>query len=114
MSESKVNYCDDNEFKCIRRIACKLGLSMPESDYEILNLSQYRRIEQAIDSMFKSNNNLVGIATKHATRADELYEALETVLLCLEGKTEFSPDEISTEGVREVLDKSKIKEENKQ
>lgn len=57
------------------------------------------------------NERLTAIATKHATRADELYEALETVILVLEGKTEFHPDEISTESVRSVLDKSRIEAE---
>lgn len=73
------------------------------------------RYVKMAENQFKKKNEeierLTAIATKQATRADELYETLETVLLVLEGKTEFNPDEISTEGVREVLEKSRIEAE---
>ena len=45
-------FANDNEFKCLRRMASNLGLSMPVSDGDILNLTQLRRIERAISSAF--------------------------------------------------------------
>lgn len=74
-------------------------------------IGQQEADNMCIEKLKKENQRLTAIATKHATRADELYGALETVLLVLEGKTEFNPDEISTEGMREVLDKSRIEVE---
>lgn len=39
--------------------------------------------------------------------APEMYETLETIALVLEGRTVFSPDEISSEGIREILAKAR-------
>lgn len=38
----------DDEFKCVRRIAAELGLSMPESDEDLLTYSTFRQIERAL------------------------------------------------------------------
>lgn len=132
MSELKIKYKDDNEFKCVRRIACKLGLSMPDSDDDILNLSQFRRIDRAINAEFESMKLLTVIATKHATRADELYEALEKIMPAVKQYIEYEHDgdpwtedarsmgemdlnELDKEGVIEelfsILDKSRIEAE---
>lgn len=78
MSELKIKYQDDSEFKCIRRIACKLGLAMPESDDEILNLSQFRRIERAINSEFEQLTSLANENERLRSERDELHKALES------------------------------------
>lgn len=74
-------------------------------------INNHDSLVEEVERLRGDNQRLTAIATKHATRADELYGTLETVLLVLEGKTEFHPDEISIESVRSVLDKSRIEAE---
>jgi hypothetical protein len=50
---SKVNFNEDNCFKCMRRILSKLGISAPASNEDILTLSQLRRIEHGIIMAFE-------------------------------------------------------------
>jgi hypothetical protein len=52
------------------------------------------------DKNFKANAHLI-------VAAPDMYETLNTIALVLEGKTEFSPDEISPEGIREALAKAR-------
>lgn len=54
MSDIKIS--DDSEFKCLRRISCLLGLSMPESDEDFMTLSTLRFIERGLKSAFKEEN----------------------------------------------------------
>ena len=64
----------------------------------------------------REHDNLVELTTKHATRADELYEALEMCIEALERSydaTEWPADGSSQQKVtaaqcREVLDRAKI------
>lgn len=79
MSEIKIKCQDDSEFKCIRRIACKLGLAIPESDDEVLNLSQFRRIERAINSEFEQLTSLANENERLRSERDELCEVLECI-----------------------------------
>lgn len=79
MSKTKVKYSEDSEFKCIRRIATKLGLSMPESDDEVINLTQYRRIERAINKEFELLPKLKTVTSEHATYRDKYYDLLVNI-----------------------------------
>lgn len=62
----KVKYNDDSEFDCVRRIASKLGLSMPESDYDSISLTQLRRIERAINASFCDMSELNTLRQQNA------------------------------------------------
>jgi hypothetical protein len=55
---SRVKYKSDTEFECVRRIASKLGLAMPESDYDVVSLRQFRRVEKAINTLFQDFGDL--------------------------------------------------------
>lgn len=69
-----------------------------------------------IHGLQEENQRLTAIATKHATRADELYEALEMCIEALERSydaTEWPADgssqqEVTAAQCREVLDRAKI------
>lgn len=74
------------------------------------------------ENQFKKKNEeiarLTAIATKHATRADELYEKLEQVIYCSDNNTGHEPSlscfQRAIDEAREALSKSRIEQENKQ
>lgn len=89
--------------------------------------------ESALKNLTEENQRLTAIATKHATRADELYEALKKIMPAVKQYLEYEHDgdpwtedarsmgemdlnELDKEGVIEelfsILDKSRIEAEN--
>jgi hypothetical protein len=70
---SKVKYTSDTEFEYMRRIASKLGLAMLESDYDVINLKQFRRVEKAINSLFQDFGDL---QRKHSMLLEAASETL--------------------------------------
>lgn len=89
MSELKSEFKNDNEFKCIRRIACKLGLSMPESDDEVLRLTHYRRIESSINKLFNDTiTEQDKVISELKVEASEYNQEWKNAMLLLKQKNE--------------------------
>jgi hypothetical protein len=100
---------DDNEFKCVRRIASKLGLAMPESDDGILCLRHYVRIDRAIKALFtecsmvhekcKSLECDVAIKDAQIKRLTERVEWLHNKLIADGSLYNLSPSKLATESL---------------
>lgn len=88
-------------------------------EWEVNGIDYGHAIAHAInnhDKLVEENQRLTAIATKHATRADELWEALEMCIEALERSydaTEWPADgssqqEVTAVQCREGLDRTKI------
>lgn len=84
-------------------------------EWEVNGIDYGHAIAHAInnhDKLVEENQRLTEIATKHATRADELYEALENQIVILEGYKRLMIHPLSLQAdiddLRSVLDESQI------